>query len=58
MLEIMTRQMTPGGTDFAKTHPSPQNRISELKNNKVASTAGQTPDVRKKRFTQALGRLL
>jgi predicted Zn-dependent protease len=58
MLEVMDKQMKPGGTDFAKTHPSPQNRISELKKNEKALTGGETPSIRKKRFTQALGQLL
>jgi predicted Zn-dependent protease len=30
MLETMKTRLKPGGMDFAKTHPSPQNRLSEV----------------------------
>ena len=58
MLNVMAKQIKPGGTDFAKTHPSPQNRIAELKNSGQAFTGGETPNVRKERFTNAAGHLL
>jgi beta-barrel assembly-enhancing protease len=55
MLGIMDKQLKPGGTDFAKTHPSPQNRITELKGSGMSFTGGETPAVRTKRFTTAVG---
>ena len=55
MLQLMGRQIKPGGSDFAKTHPSPQTRIAELGIN--AQTA-QIPNVRKDRFIKAAGHLL
>jgi beta-barrel assembly-enhancing protease len=58
MLGVMARQMKPGGSDFAKTHPSPQNRIAELKESGKAFTGGEPPNIRKKRFTGAVGHLL
>jgi len=58
MLNIMAKQIRPGGTDFAKTHPSPQNRIAQLKEEGKAFPEGETPSVRKERFTKAVGHLL
>ena len=58
MLNIMAKQIKPGGTDFAKTHPSPQNRIAALKNNVQSVGDTETPDVRKNRFMKAVGHLL
>ncbi len=58
MLGVMSRQIKPGGTDFAKTHPSPQKRIAALKNNVPSAGETETPDVRKSRFTKAMGHLL
>ena len=58
MLGLMAKQMKPGGTDFAKTHPSPQNRIAELKNSGEDFSGGESPNVRKERFTNAVSHLL
>jgi beta-barrel assembly-enhancing protease len=58
MLGVMDKQIKPGGTDFAKTHPSPQNRITELKKSGMSFAGGEIPDVRKQRFTKAVGQLL
>lgn len=57
MLEVMARQIKPGGTDFAKTHPSPENRIAELKDGGKPFSADETPGARKARFAKALSRL-
>jgi predicted Zn-dependent protease len=57
MLGVMAKQMKPGGTDFAKTHPSPENRIAELKESGKSLSGAETPNVRKQRFTKALSRL-
>ena len=58
MLGVMAKQMNPGGTDFAKTHPSPQNRIAELKNSGEDFSGSETSNVRKERFSRAIGHLL
>ena len=58
MLNVMASRIKPGGTDFAKTHPSPQNRIAELKDSGMMLTALEPPAVRKERFTKAVGHLL
>lgn len=58
MLEVMSDRIKPGGTDFAKTHPSPRNRISELKDGKTALDPIEPPAVRNERFTKAVGHLL
>ena len=58
MLGVMARQIKPGGSDFAKTHPSPQNRIAELKDSGKSLVGAEPPAVRKERFTKALGGLL
>jgi predicted Zn-dependent protease len=58
MLGIMARQLKPGGNDFAKTHPSPQSRIAELNNSGLVSSSGEPSNVRKERFTKAVGHIL
>ncbi|HPD56082.1 MAG TPA: M48 family metalloprotease [Smithellaceae bacterium] len=58
MLQVMGKQLRPGGIDFARTHPSPQLRIMELQNNTGISAAAGAPDVRTKRFSAAVGHLL
>jgi len=58
MLQVMSKQLKPGGIDFARTHPSPQLRIMELQNNAGVSAAATAPDVRTKRFNTAVGHLL
>ncbi len=55
MLQVMGRQIKPGGSDFAKTHPSPQARIAELG---MSAQTAQIPNVRKDRFIKAAGHLL
>lgn len=58
MLNVMDKKIKPGGNDFAKTHPSPQNRISELRDSGIALTSIEPPAVRNERFTKAVGQLL
>lgn len=58
MLEVMATKLEPGSLDFAKTHPSPQSRIEDLRN--IISTA-ETPsfsDVQKERFQAAMKQVL
>lgn len=57
MLEIMGANIKSGGTDFAKTHPSPQNRIAELKDSGKQLTGGNAPGVRQQRFSRSIGQL-
>jgi beta-barrel assembly-enhancing protease len=54
MLELMQKQLKPGGHDFAKTHPAPEIRIAELK--KLSGTSGPATDsaVRTQRFQKAM----
>jgi len=58
MLEVMSDRIKPGGTDFSKTHPSPRNRINELKDGKTPLDPIEPPAVRNERFTKAVGHLL
>lgn len=58
MLELMSERINPGGTDFARTHPSPRNRIAKLKDGKTPLDAIEPPAVRNDRFTKAVGHLL
>ena len=58
MLDVMAKQIKPGGNDFAKTHPSPQSRIAELKDSGIALTLADPPAARKERFIKAAGHLL
>lgn len=58
MLNIMARKLKPGGSDFAKTHPSPQSRIAEIANSGQALSSVEIPAVRKERFMSAVGHLL
>jgi len=54
MLKIMSKELKPGGLDFAKTHPSPESRIENLEK-LVAGTGVQTPvAAQQRRFEAAL----
>jgi beta-barrel assembly-enhancing protease len=57
MLTAMNRNLKPGGMDFAKTHPAPNDRIAELRKEGLASAAVPAPAPRQKRFQQTLGRI-
>jgi beta-barrel assembly-enhancing protease len=53
MLQVMEGKLKPGGTDFAKTHPSPASRIEDIK----ALLPGERPEVpasRRQRFVKEL----
>jgi len=58
MLKVMAGQIKPGGSDFARTHPSPRDRIDELKESGQSSAGSEPPAVRNERFTKAIGHLL
>jgi predicted Zn-dependent protease len=56
MLAQMQKRLTPGGHDFAKTHPAPQDRISQLAS--LARVAEiHEPTARNDRFKAALGNI-
>ncbi len=56
MLAEMQKRLTPGGADFAKTHPAPADRITELASlARVAEV--QEPAARMARFKAALGNI-
>jgi predicted Zn-dependent protease len=56
MLREMEGRLKPGGLDFAKTHPSPGSRISDIE-----SIAGRAPlaesPARQERFRRAMGNI-
>jgi beta-barrel assembly-enhancing protease len=54
MLKVMQEKLTPGGADFARTHPSPQDRISEIQPTIGAYADVKPPKGRQTRFTTAL----
>jgi predicted Zn-dependent protease len=54
MLEVMKGHLKPGGTDFAKTHPSPADRIARLQKLITAPAAAPAPAVRTARMRKAL----
>ncbi len=58
MLGVMAKQIKPGGFDFAKTHPAPQDRIAKLKESGQLLAGGKSSGVREKRFARAVGHLL
>jgi predicted Zn-dependent protease len=55
MLTIMQERLQPGGLDFAKTHPSPEDRIADIQENIGSYSKVETPEVRQQRFIAALG---
>lgn len=57
MLTLMKRNLKPGGMDFAKTHPSPDDRIAEIRRMSSGYAAVTPPAARQARFQQAMGRI-
>lgn len=57
MLTAMKRNLKPGGLDFAKTHPAPDDRIAELRKSGLGRTDVRPAAARQKRFQQILGRI-
>jgi len=57
MLKVMEKRLKPGGFDFVKTHPSPSNRIADIKKSISAYAEVKTTSARHARFTEALGRI-
>jgi beta-barrel assembly-enhancing protease len=54
MLELMQKQLKPGGHDFAKTHPAPEARIAELKKSANPAPPAPAPAARQERFQKAM----
>ena len=52
MLEEMQQRLTPGGPDFARTHPSPASRMDEIEPLVVARRG--VPEVRGEGFSQVM----
>lgn len=57
MLQQMKRNLKPGGLDFAKTHPDPDDRIRDVESLLGTQTASVPPPARRRRFEQAAGKL-
>ncbi len=57
MLTLMKRNLKPGGLDFAKTHPSPDDRIAEIEKVLPSYTPVRSPAPRQARFQQAMGKI-
>lgn len=55
MLTEMDQRLQPGGLDFAKTHPKPQDRIKELNNIIGEGQGSSSNSARDKRFKAVLG---
>lgn len=53
VLKLMDKNLKKGGSDFAKTHPAPQDRIKELQNKGQKFTAVAEPGSRSQRFKTA-----
>jgi len=57
MLTAMKKNLKTGGLDFAKTHPSPENRIEEIQKDGFKYATVKIPVARQQRFQQALGKI-
>ncbi|MFH1034137.1 MAG: M48 family metallopeptidase [Pseudomonadota bacterium] len=57
VLATMGQRYKPGGLDFAKTHPDPQDRITALDAKMPASAPAPPTPARQARYQQALGRI-
>jgi len=57
MLTIMQEKLQPGGLDFAKTHPSPEDRIADIQEVIGHHSSVETPEARQQRFIAALGNI-
>lgn len=56
MLEEMERQLSPGGRDFAATHPPPRSRIDDIQGwIRDVPAKGEPHPVRQQRFEAGLG---
>ena len=56
MLNVMDQRLKPEGLDFAKTHPAPTKRITEIENY-LSYSKVQSPRSRQARFKKAIGNI-
>lgn len=56
VLAVMGQRYQPGGLDFAKTHPSPQDRIAAVQE-KIGGGSPAPAPARQARYQQALGKI-
>jgi len=57
MLVVMKSRLKPGGPDFAKTHPDPEDRIAEIRKVLPEAPAVAAPPARQSRYKAALGKI-
>ena len=57
MLVVMKSRLKPGGPDFAKTHPDPEDRIAEIRKVLPEAPAVAAPPARQSRYKTALGKI-
>jgi predicted Zn-dependent protease len=57
MLMVMKRSLKPGGVDFVKTHPAPDDRIAELRKGGIDAATVRPVAARQKRLRQVLGNI-
>jgi len=57
MLVVMKSRLKPGGPDFAKTHPDPEDRIAEIRKVLPEAPALAAPPARQSRYQAALGKI-
>ncbi len=57
MLQAMQQRLVPGGTDFAHTHPSPEDRIEALEDVFTPAAMQPQPAPRQARFQAVVGAL-
>ena len=58
MLEEMQRRWSPTGPGFMRTHPSPADRLSDVRPQVAPLPPLASPAVRQHRFEAAVGHLL
>lgn len=57
ILKVMGSRLDPSGTDFAKTHPSPEKRLSKIRRQTGPVSAKLDDSARRARFQKNLGKL-
>lgn len=57
MLRQMKKNLKPGGLDFAKTHPDPEDRIADVQLLIGSASRSPIPAARQQRFATALGKI-
>ena len=57
VLKVMATKLDPKGKDFAKTHPTPADRIKDIQKLTGSTADVKSPDKRQARFQAALGKI-